>query len=346
MKNRKILTDQKTNNYGLSILRIWMCFEVVLCHFWMIQEDSSFNIFEKMRKLAVPIFFLMSFILTGKKMIETSDKLKLKQRLYRLMCPQVFWSIVYFMVYYLLDLKWNLGLENGIKDFMLQLFLGHTINQTMWYQVDLIILTIFMILIFRLCREKWGIFFITILGMLSIYLQYSGWNIAIFGSLPGAISYPLGRLCEAVPFMVIGTLISYYNIMQLLEKKRWEVLVILLIGMAIMFKVTIFVIPEGFHYSGLYNVFMGSAMVMFFYLLPLGKLSEKCKVIIEFVSKYTLGIYCIHRLVRNLLNFFLYPHITVIPGTFFECVLVFIVSFAVVFLIGRIPVKCFKDAVS
>ena len=346
MEMDKIVTD-KQKNYGLSLLRIWMCFEVVLCHFWTVQETEKFNIFLETRNLAVPIFFLMSFLLTGKTMVGKLDKLRVKKRLYRLVCPQIVWSVLYFIVYYLLDLKWNLGLENGIKDFVLQLFFGHTINQTMWYQVDLIIITIIMLCIFGLCKEKTGIFLITILGVLSVYLQYSGWNVATFGNLPREISYPLGRITESVPFVIVGTLISHYNIEKILEKERWKMLIVLLAVIVTMFKVTIFVTPEGFQYSGMYNICMSSAMVMAFYLLPLAKLPEMGKKVIEFVSKYTLGIYCIHRLIRNLMSYLLYPHIAIVtPGTFSECILIFIVSFIVVFLIGKIPVRYFKDAVS
>lgn len=339
------MTKDNEKNYGLSILRIWMCFEVILCHFWIVQEESSFNLFERTRDLTVPVFFFMSFLLTGKKMTCKADKMEIKKRLYRLICPQVFWSVIYFIIYYFLDLKWNLGLENGIKDFILQLFFGHTINQTMWYQVDLIIITVFLILIFEICKEKSGILILVFGAIFSIYLQYSGRNMEIFGNLPGSVSYPLGRICESVPFMVTGTLLSYYNIIKLLKKRRREMLIILLAGIAVLFKVTIFVTPEGFHYGGMYNICTGSAIVMFFYLLPLEKLPQKCKEIIETISKYTLGIYCMHRLVRTLLMYFVYPHITVIPGSFQECVLVFSVSLAVALLIGKIPVKCLYSSV-
>lgn len=338
--------DAIEKNYGLSILRIWMCFEVVLCHFWIVEEKGSFNLFERTRGLAVPIFFLMSFILTGKKMVVEADKTKFKKRFYRLLCPQIFWSVVYFIRYYLRDLfSGGLDLKNGIKDFTLQLFLGHTINQSMWYQVDLIIITFLLILIFGICKKELGIFILIFLGMLSIYLQYSGWNIATFGDLPGSVSVPLGRMCEAVPFMVIGTLISYYDIMKLLGKKRWETLLLLLAGIVIMFNVTLFVTPEGFGYSGMYNICMGCLIVMLFYFLPLERLQGICKRIIENISKYTLGIYCIHRLVRDLLKHFIYPYFAIMMGTFKECILVFLVSLLIALLIGSMPVKCLKDSV-
>lgn len=64
--NKRRLFDRQTDrDIGISILRLWMVFEVVLVHYW---DTTTGNVsiwlkpFEEMKMLAVPIFMLLSFI--------------------------------------------------------------------------------------------------------------------------------------------------------------------------------------------------------------------------------------------------------------------------------------------
>ena len=141
-------------NYGLAILRIWMCFEVVLDHFknWDGATAESlpwpFRMLLRYGGIAVPVFMLSSFLLTDMAKL-SSDRKKKKKRFYRLLVPHVFWAFSYFVIYKLLDIIKGLSLEHGIKDLVLQLALGHSLNQTEWFQIDLIVITAIFILGFR-----------------------------------------------------------------------------------------------------------------------------------------------------------------------------------------------------
>lgn len=60
---------KKDFNIGLAFIRIWMSFEVVLCHFWKQGKPELGDplwIFSRMAQMAVPVFMLISFILTEK----------------------------------------------------------------------------------------------------------------------------------------------------------------------------------------------------------------------------------------------------------------------------------------
>lgn len=54
-------------NIGLCILRAWMCFEVVLSHFWIPSTpvEGIQYLFYIVREYHVPAFMFMSFYLTA-----------------------------------------------------------------------------------------------------------------------------------------------------------------------------------------------------------------------------------------------------------------------------------------
>lgn len=54
-------------NVGLCILRAWMCFEVILTHFWRssVSGTGIRYLFFRMRAYHVPIFMFMSMYLTA-----------------------------------------------------------------------------------------------------------------------------------------------------------------------------------------------------------------------------------------------------------------------------------------
>ena len=55
-----------------------------------------------------------------------------------------------------MDKAWDFELEHGIKDLGLQLLLGHCLNQSEWFQVDLIIITVLFATLFKYLKPKWG----------------------------------------------------------------------------------------------------------------------------------------------------------------------------------------------
>ncbi len=145
-------------NIGIAFLRILMSFEVVMCHFksgGIITKDSIIYYMYELREMAVPVFMIMAFSLSDViKMAE--DHQVIKHRMYRLITPQVIWSVVYFSVYFVIEKISNINLMHEKADLLWQLFLGHSINQTAWYQIVLIWLTIIFVAIFHSTTRKRG----------------------------------------------------------------------------------------------------------------------------------------------------------------------------------------------
>ena len=62
---RKYIDKEKEYNQGIALLRMLMCFEVILCHCWYLQDTSVlFTPLVVLMNYAVPVFMFVSFFLT------------------------------------------------------------------------------------------------------------------------------------------------------------------------------------------------------------------------------------------------------------------------------------------
>ena len=185
---------QKNNyNYGLSILKMFMCFEVVLCHFWQYDNSLILKLFALMRNVAVPVFIMISFFLMKNFFLSLNHQ-KLQKRLVKLFKPQLYWAIIYFIIYKIcIIIIPNISLKLSLNDLLWQIILGHSpnLNPSMWFQFDLIILTIIFSIICHHFNSKKVICLISLL-LGALILQYSGLNYATFNSMIYELKYPLG----------------------------------------------------------------------------------------------------------------------------------------------------------
>ena len=314
-----------------------MCFIVILDHLWVDQESGLFfEIFKNSWDLPVPVFMIMSFYLTGESIRQSTREQK-KKRLWRLVYPQFGWTIIYYLVYRTSDLIYQTRLiHNGIWDLFIQMLTGHKYNETMWYQVDLIIITIMFYALFTMFHEKTAcrILIFTICG--SFVWEYMGWNYALFNSLTRDVKYTLGRFSEVLPYASMGILLDYYNVCKKLQKHKKISIPLFVVGFfaAVIFKLII-KLPagRGFGYSGV--PLMGMAVCTFIVAL-LVPFPSKFESINSIITKYTLGIYCMHRLIG-----YIFTNICVklgdIPGNFQYCVLVYLFSYLTSLLLSKFP---------
>ena len=98
----------------MAVLRVIMCFMVVLCHYWdPLNYQGILQFVSWMRVFAVSVFMLMSFVLVQKTLV-SHDKGKIINRFKRLLIPQIGWTLIYWVAYYIIGRLSNLQLENGI----------------------------------------------------------------------------------------------------------------------------------------------------------------------------------------------------------------------------------------
>ena len=325
-------------NYGISLLKMLLAFEVLLGHFanWKQYDPRLVWPFRELVSLAVPCFVIISFYLTANSFKRRDDG-KFALRLKKLLIPQIAWAFIYYIIYVLIDLFLHKDLHSGPMDLFWQLLTGHSryLNASMWYQFDVIIITILFYYIFKRLDDRKA--YITLLGLMVFcyVLQFTEINRALFGNLEFELKYPLGRIAETIPFAVIGFTIKHFDVYEKIKKYRYIIMpacvVLFLMG---------FQIPwtelDDFGFAGFAKPYLALCIVTFAYLVPFEYLSLKLKKIILKISDYSLGIYCIHRLVNTLLLVFV-PSISL--RSFERCILLYIVCYIVCFMIEKIPNK-------
>ena len=136
-----------------------------------------------MRMFAVPVFMMLSFIFTS-QFLEEHNTDKIKKRIERLVIPQAGWAVIYWCIYKIIDMAYGLGLENGITDMLWQIFSGHSqnLNVTMWFQVDLIYITILFLAVILIFKKIIYLCYI-LLGRLQLFFNILGliWFLMIAG---------------------------------------------------------------------------------------------------------------------------------------------------------------------
>lgn len=344
--------NKDSYNYGFGILRIWMAYEVVLCHFWLYYDNPpSYQIFwTRFILIAVPVYMLMSFYLITPK-LTSQDNTFIKSRLLRLVIPYITWAMVYFAFHIIVQSITGFHMYNGIEDLGWQLIGGSSfyVCHPMWYQAVLILLTITFFVIFRLLPTIWAIMISCILAIGSIFMQYSGINYALFGELRPELTYTLGRICEMIPYAVIGIMIGLAPIIRksiqkpLIIKCLISMLAFILLSISLWhpaFPMT----KENFSYAGVPYIITALCLFFLGLFLPLDMLPNIVKRSIRFVASYTFGIYCLH-LGTGELMFVLLGRNDFHTHKMLFCLAIYLASFVIAVLISKIPHPFFKRLV-
>ena len=359
MKNSVIIDQTRpdqtrpdqTYNYGLSLLKIWMSFEVVLAHFWNREENSTIflKLFSKTTSMAVPVFMFVAFLLSG-TMIMNRSRDKINSRLYKLYMMNVVWAVVYFLCFMAARVIFGKGIfvDKNFFDiislFIGQLILAHSLNPTLWFQIDLIVITILFAFIYYRLSKRTAFYCIMSLGVLAVIFQYSGLNVFIFWRGNSIAKYTPGRICEMIPFACLGILFVKYDIMSKLKIHRR----ISIAFFTLMFSVSFLLgkyIPrpsEGFQYQGLNLLLSSVSLAVIFYLLPMDKLPDYVRLSVKNLSRLTPLVYCMHLLVARYVGMIFHVN----NGfSFIGCVAVYVICLALGFAISLTSMKLTRNCI-
>jgi fucose 4-O-acetylase-like acetyltransferase len=322
-----------------------MCFNVILCHCWNYTDNKRYLLpFSILRGYAVPVFMFMSFFLTQKSFFNKS-KDYIIGRMWKLIIPQIVWAIIYYIVYAIIGMVMNVQIVNGITDLFWQIITGHSpvLNATMWFQTNLIIISLVFFIVFYFFSEKKGIVIIVLLSFISLFLQYSGMYYQWFGELRYELRYPLGRMVEMFPMATLGVIASRYKLVTLFKNNVNNVL---LSGVLFVFWVfldrKVFVITMSFGYAGIWKVLVGYSLTTFAYNCNFKVFTTKFHSFSQLITKHTLGIYCAHRLIA----FFLFNMLSMLfeikTNMFYQCILIYLIGFVIFEILSKIPLKWIK----
>lgn len=277
-------------NTGVSLLKLFMSFVVILTHF----GTDKATVFRYFGESAVPCFMLVSFYLTSGLFSDPTPE-RLRQRLLRLAYPLLLWSIAYFLLMLMLGRP-----DVSFSQLMYSTLFGssRSLNPTMWFLGAQLYITVFIFILSYVLpdRRESGIA-ICIVILFCFVFQYTGANGALYSSSNYEVAYLFGRLAETLPFALTGLLLRRY--FSLLNRRRFIVLNILLIVLILLSSALPF--PQGFGYGGIVTFLWSALISVDMIRLPQIK-SDKLAYWLNYFAQYTLGIYCIHYAVGQLLE--------------------------------------------
>lgn len=226
-----------------------------------------------------------------------------------------------------------------LGDLLWQIISGHSerLNDVLWYQTNLIWITVLFLLITRIWKSdsKWMVFSLVMLG--AVGLQYSGANWQFFSNMRFELEYPLGRLAEMIPLAACGLIMGRFRVFEKIRDKvpRRHLIIGLTLLLVFFTSYPVFIIPDGFGYSGIKRLVVAVCLVYLFWMLPFDWCSNKMKAAISQITNYTLGIYCLHFGVRNILRWFVWSWYGMKEGTFGECIIVYITCYVIAVVIAH-----------
>jgi hypothetical protein len=289
-KNEK--KDKKEFNISLSILRMYLCFVVVNDHLFNISTLKYKYLVKFLQNgISVPIFFIMSFFLCY-KLFSLNDTMKIKLRLERLIIPYFFWPIIIWSFNNIFHFCLKLKLKISLYGLIIQILTGHNFITVLWFQLNLIVITLLMIFIHKLFYKNTFYILINLL-IISYFFQYSNINFKFFSQFSFYTRYPFGRLMEAFPFCISGYIFGSLGIIIYLKKKRIKALQILVSILFISIKYSIFLQIKGFLCQGIRVHIISITIFIIFALNPFEKIII-IKAYIIFLTNYTSGIYYLH----------------------------------------------------
>ena len=336
-------SQNKNIHLGIAFLKMLMCFEVVCCHYWICEKDNvpTFLIpIYTLKDCAVPVFMTLSFYYFY-KYLDKMDCSILHARIKRLYFPQVVWAVIYWVIFMLMEVLFKLDRLHGIKPLLWQMITGHSkeLNPSMWYQFVLIVLTaVVSLLAFKLKGSK-TLVVLAILCVISIVLQETGVNVMLFDGMIFELKYPLGRLAEMIPYAFLGLVASRYQIFHRLKNHHQFLRLIAVGGMFVFFCLYWnghVGQMKGFSYAGDFLFIMTICLLTIaFSFQNEGKCPEKVRRVCEQVTQYTLGIYCMHRLVGEIMKHAL-SFLDLEINTFLLCLIIYAVSYCVAYIASKI----------
>jgi hypothetical protein len=173
MKNNE-KKDKKEFNISFSILRMYLCFVVVNDHLFKSKLKNIYLVKFLQNGISVPIFFIMSFFLCH-KLFSLNDIIKIKLRLERLIIPYIFWPIIIWSFNNIFHFLLGMKMKISIYGLMIQILTGHYFVIVLWFQLNLIIITILLFFIHKLSYKN-ALYILINLLIISYFFQYSGIN--------------------------------------------------------------------------------------------------------------------------------------------------------------------------
>ena len=290
------IMDEFTRKYiylGIELLRFILCLWVVIIHCSIIKNEHKKYL---LRGFHVPTFILISFYFYYPS-IQKRNIIKINSRFQRLLLPYILWPILKLISNNFIISTGQFKTKLSVYDLFLQLLTGYQFHHIFWFQFNLIILSLYLTIISFIFKQKF-LNVLKFLGIVSLYIHYSGTNFLIFSSFCKKFNVVLGSFLELMPLSIIGFIFRSINLLDVAKNIPLHLKFVLFFLIHFLFRYNIFIYYPGFKYPNIIlNILASTILFLLFGSLDLNGLVI-INSIIKFITKYTGGIYYIHPLIR------------------------------------------------
>ena len=293
-------------NFGLSILKVILSFLVVCVHNFNNKTTTNEYIlnFTKERYLHVPSFFIMSFYFMSKHFLSIDFKMFIK-RLIRLLIPYIIWPIFFWKLNQYLNRHYHMKLPDTYEVLKQQLLLANKYMHPLWFQLNLIAMTIAFFIIIFIFR-KHSLFILQVLLLLSYYLQYSKYNYNnFFRRNPYYNVISIKSIPESIPFAVTGFTLGYYKVLDIIQKHKIKTFVLSYLTYKIIEDYNVLTPIRNVIYTGVKLNVQSICLIFIFSLFPSYLVTNNLiRKLLIILTNYTGGIYYLHVPIKMYLNYY------------------------------------------
>ena len=318
----------KSINLGIELLRFLLCLWIVFIHCSIIKSNHKKYL---KKEFHVPTFMLISFYFYS-GLLHMRIKEKIIARFQRLLIPYILWPIIIFLINNFLFKIFSQGICDiflSIKDFYIQILIGARFHIILWFQFNLIFLSLYFTILSFILRNNLH-YILKIFGVLSFYLHISGKIINFFSYYKLNFIKNIGSLFELMPIAVLGVILGSRNLLALVKSYSFSFYFLILFIIYILFEYDIFIYQKGFRYGNiLLNMIASANLFMLFGSLPINNYGKSGKIIGN-ITKFTGGIYYLHNIIRRILNKFSDKK------TYFLSIKIYIICYIICFIGNKV----------
>ena len=339
--SHSIKPNKKIYDYGLGILKTFLALLVVAAHQFSrntTKNETILTIYDN-RNIHVPSFFIMSFYFTCHNLLSLNPK-KILNRFVRLLIPYIGWPIIILQINRKYNQKFRTKLPDSIEALKLQLYWGKGYIGQFWFQWDLMATTLLFLLIIFIFRKN-CLFVLILILILFYYFQYSGNYFQKYLPLQKNNIHTILRMFEMVPLGVTGFIIGYFNIINKINKYKFQTLVISYITYHIVNNYQLFRKVKISLYSGIEFNIKSICAIFIFSLFPSDKITDKyLQKVFNLLANYSAGPFYLHISIRNYCNKFIdeIKNKTFL-GTVYNFLICYSISVVGDLIFGKTPLK-------
>jgi len=325
----------KSYNFGLGFLRMILALRVIISHCYnhKLKTNNKLLILAVVsRRVHVPSFFIISFYFILNVLIQLNPKL-LYKRIVRLSIPYLGWPIIIYILNNAIICRFFNFHKISFIQLKSQLLWGNNYIIQLWFQWDLIFITILFFLIIFI-SGKYHLFLFHLLAIVAYICQYSGYNYQFYLFCKKEC---LGRFFEMIPYAVTGLTLASFKMFDYLNKNRTKTLILSSLIFILVGKYEVFAKVKSVSYSGLKLNVRAVSLVFSFSVFPSEYIQSKKLInLIRQITNFTAGVFYLHYTVyiysRNYFQF-------IRKGTFLGCVFIYLISYLISFYSSKLTGK-------